>query len=58
MGSSLQWLLLLLSTGSVVVAMGLAALWHVESSQTRDQTRVSCICGQILNHFWDIREVL
>ena len=31
-------------------ALGLAALWHVESSQTRDQTRVPCICRQILNH--------
>ena len=30
--------------------MGLVALKHVESSQTRDQTHVSCIGRWILNH--------
>ena len=30
-------------SGSVVVAWGLVAPWHVESSQTRDPTRVPCI---------------
>ena len=35
---------------------GLAALWHVESSRTRDQTCVPCICRWILNH-WTTREV-
>ena len=29
---------------------GLAASWHVESSLTRDQTRVPCIGRQILTH--------
>ena len=36
---------------------GLAALQYVESSQTRDQTRVPRIGQQILNH-WSTREVL
>ena len=31
--------------------MGLAALWHVESPQTRDQIHVSCIGKQILYHW-------
>ena len=35
---------------------GPAALWHVESSQTRYQTHVPCIGRQILNH-WTTREV-
>ena len=30
--------------------MGLVALRHVGSSQTRDRTCVPCIGGQILNH--------
>ena len=30
--------------------IGLAAPWHVESSQTRDQTRVPCIVRRILIH--------
>ena len=30
-------------TGSVVVAHGLSALWHVGSSGTREQTSVPCI---------------
>ena len=67
---SLQWLLLLWSTGSrragsVIVACGLSScgsraqqLWrmgfiaprHLGSSRTRDQTRVPCIGGRILNH--------
>ena len=37
--------------------VGLVALWHVESPQTRDQTCVLCIGGQTLNH-WTSREVL
>ena len=36
---------------------GLVASWHVESSQTRDGTRVPCIGRQILKH-WTTREVL
>ena len=43
----LQWLWL----------SGLVALWHVGSSQTRDQTCVPCTGRQILNH-WTTREVL
>ena len=46
----------LLSTGSVVVAHGLIAPWHAESSQTRDQNCVPCIGRHILNH-WTGREV-
>ena len=30
--------------------MGLVAPWHVDSSQTRNQTYVPCIGRQILNH--------
>ena len=43
------------SLGSVVVAHGLSCSAHVDSSQTRDQTRVPCIGRWILNHldhFW------
>ena len=36
--------------GSVVMAMSLVALWHVGSSQLRDQTCVSCIDKWILYH--------
>ena len=36
--------------------MGIAAPWHVESSQTRDQTQVPCVGRWILNH-WTTREV-
>ena len=36
--------------------MGLVALWHVESSQTRDGTCVPWNGRQILNH-WTTREV-
>ena len=43
MGFSLQWLLLLRSTG-------LVAPRHVGSSWTRDWTRVPCIGRRILNH--------
>ena len=43
------------SKGSRAHAMGVA-LWHVESSQTRTQTRVSYIGRQIPNH-WTTREV-
>ena len=35
--------------------MGLVVLWHVESSQIRDGTQVSCTGRQILYH-WTIRE--
>ena len=42
---------------SVVVHVGLVAPWCVESSWTRDQTRVPCIGWWILNH-WTTREVL
>ena len=69
-GFSLRWLLLLQRTGSRHAGFmsfrawtqqlwhrGLAALWHVGSSQTRDQTHVPCIDRQILNH-WTTREVL
>ena len=37
--------------------VGLIALWHMESSQTRDRTYISCNDRQILNH-WTTREVL
>ena len=69
-GFSLRWLLLLQRTGSRHAGFmsfgawtqqlwhrGLAALWHVWSSQTRDRTHVPCIDRQILNH-WTTREVL
>ena len=36
--------------------LGLIALQHVDSSQTRDQTRVPCIGRQVLIH-WTTREV-
>ena len=36
--------------------MDLAALRHVESSQTRDQTRVPSTGRQVLNH-WTTREI-
>ena len=36
------------STGSKL--SGLVALWHVESSQTRDGTNVSCIGRRTLIH--------
>ena len=54
-------LLLLRSTGAVVVArglwsMGLVARRHVESSQTRDLTHVACIGRQVLN-YWTTKEV-
>ena len=35
--------------------LGLVALWHVESSQTRDWTHVPCICRWILYH-WATQE--
>ena len=41
----------LYSAGSVVVVHGLVALWHVGSSQTRDQTCVPCLGRHILNHY-------
>ena len=62
-GFSLQWLLLLQSTGSrrtgfsscstqaqQLWCMGFVAPRHVGSSRTRDQTRVPCIGRRILNH--------
>ena len=39
---------LISSTGSRL--SGLVAPWHVESSQTRDGTHVSCIGRRILTH--------
>ena len=36
---------------------GFVVSWDVESSQTRDRTRVPCIGGRILNH-WTTREIL
>ena len=35
---------------------GLVAPWHVESPQTRDQTCVSCIGRQVVNH-WTTKEI-
>ena len=43
--------------GSLSAYMGLVALQHVGSSQTRDQTHVPCIGRLILNH-WTTRAVL
>ena len=38
-------------TGSVVVAHRLScSVWHVDSSQSRDRTRVPCIGRQTLHH--------
>ena len=42
--------------GSVVLANGLVAPRHMESSQSGDQTCIPCAGRQILNH-WTIREV-
>ena len=42
------------SAGPVVWLTGFVALCHVESSRTRDRTRVPCISMQILNH-WTTR---
>ena len=36
--------------------MGLVSWWHVESSQTRDQTHDLCFGRWILNH-WTTRKV-
>ena len=60
-GFSLQWLLLLRSTGSSCVAFGSCSgwaqeMWHRGSSWTRDRTYVPSIGRQILNH-WTTREV-
>ena len=49
---SLQWLLVLLSTGSRTTAQqlrltGLVALRHAESSQTRHQTCVPALAGRL-----------
>ena len=61
-GFSLWCLLLFQSLGSRAHGLsscstqGSVALRHVESSQTRDQTRVPCIDRWILNH-WITREV-
>ena len=61
-GFSLQWLLLLQSMGCRAQAqqlrlMGLVAPKPVESSWSRDQTRVPCPGRWILNH-WITKEVL
>ena len=59
-GFSLQWLLLLQSTGSRVrglSSMGLVAPQHVGSSRTRDGSCVPCIGRQVLIHC-TTREVL
>ena len=51
-GFSLQWLLLWQSLGTRPVgftSFSLLALWQVQSSQTRDWTRVPCIGRQTLN---------
>ena len=56
-GFSLWWFFLLQSTGSRVSSLqqlwrtGLAAPQHVESPQTRDQTRIHCIVRRILPHW-------
>ena len=42
--------------GTEVVGTGLVAPRYVESSQTRDQIRVSCIGRQTPNH-WTTREI-
>ena len=58
-GFSAGGLLLFQSKGSraqQLLHVGLVALRHVESSQTRGQTRVPSIGRQILNH-WTTREV-
>ena len=61
-GFSLWWFFLLQSLASRVQGLqqlwptGLVALWHVESSQIRDQIHVPCIGRQILNH-WTTRKV-
>ena len=61
-GFSRWWLLLLQSTDSRAWAqqswcMGLAALRHVRSFQTRDWTHIPCIVRQILNH-WTTKKFL
>ena len=38
------------SWGSVLKVQGLVVLWNVQSSQTRNQTHVSCIGRRILIH--------
>ena len=67
-GFSLQWLLLLQSTGSRHVGFSTCGVWaqqlwctglvaprHVGSSRTRARTHVLCIGRRILNH-WATRE--
>ena len=62
---SFSWRQLLLLQGTVcrvcglqqLWCMGLVAPWHVESSQTRDQTYVFCTGRQIANH-WTTRKFL
>ena len=61
-GFAWQWLLLLCSTGSkaqhcAFSSCGTRVLWYVESSRTRDRTRVSHIGKWILYH-WATREAL
>jgi len=54
-GLSLQWLLLLQSTGPRAQASVIVVHRPMESSWTRDQTGDPCIARQILNR-WTIRE--
>ena len=55
LGFSLWWLLLWFPGSSMQAQllwrMGLAALYHVGSSHTRDRNRVPCIARWILNHW-------
>ena len=46
-----------MAVGSAVWCVGLVALWHVGSSQTRDWCHVPCIAKWILNH-WTTMEAL
>ena len=47
--ASLVWLLCSRAQSQKLWCIALAALWYVESSQTRNQTRVPCIARRILN---------
>ena len=52
--------LVVVACGSAVVVPGLSCSLHVESSQTRDRTCVSCTGRQILNHWatWEAPSLL
>ena len=56
-GFSLQWLLSLWLTGSVVAATGLVALLHVGSFWTTDPACIPCVGRWTPNH-WAPREAL